>query len=271
MYNVLILGGSGFEGKAIINEMNKSKEFLVNTTFFKSPIPINEHRSFNLDLEDLTNISLLLNTLKPQIIVSCLRGDFNKQLIFHIKIAEYLKEYGGKLYFLSTTNVFDNDLTKSHYEDDLTDSCTDYGQYKIACEKRMIEILKDNVCILRLPQVWGKDSSRMNQLLNSLRNNEKVVVYPNVFFNTNTDIVVARQLCYIIEHNLKGIFHLTSEDVIKQKDFYKELIIGLGFNNASIQENYEEVGCFAILSKRYNEFPRLLRVANKLVIDYLIS
>lgn len=271
MHNVLVLGGSGLVGKAIISEMNKYKEFQIYATNYKSPLPFNQDRIFKLNIEDSVNISSILNTLKPQSVVSCLSGDYNKQLILHSEIAEHLKETDGRLYFFSTTNVFDNDLSKPHDEDDSPNSCTDYGQYKIACEKRMIEILHDNACILRLPQVWGKDSPRMNHLLNSLLNNEKVVVYPKLFYNTNTDILIAKQLCYIIEHKLKGIFHLAAEDVVNHKDFCNELILGLGFNNARIQENFEEEGYLALLSKRHNEFPEWLRLMNKSVINYLIK
>lgn len=271
MNKVLVLGGSGLVGKAIVSEMNKNEEFQVFTTYFESPMPLDQDKSFKLNIEDTTNIISILNILKPQIVISCLRGDYYKQLILHTKIAKHLEEFDGKLYFFSTANVFDNDLSKPHYEDDQTNSRTDYGQYKIACEKRMLEILHDNACILRLPQVWGKDSPRMKHLLNSLLNNEEVVVYPKLYFNTNTDIVIAKQLCYIIEHKLKGIFHLAAKDVVNQKDFYNELIMGLGFNNVSIQENFEEEGCFALLSKRDNELPERLSFTNKSVIGYLID
>ncbi|WP_432409210.1 sugar nucleotide-binding protein [Wukongibacter sp. M2B1] len=271
MNKVLVLGGSGLVGRAIISEINKYKGFQVYATYFESSIKLNQNRSFKLNIEDLDNINCILNTIKPQSIISCLRGDYDKQLILHTKIAEYLKKSDGRLYFCSTTNVFDNDLSKPHYEDDLQNSCTDYGQYKIECEKRTIEILHDNACILRLPQVWGKDSPRMKQLLKLLTNNEKVVIYPKLFFNTNTDIVIAKKILYIIEHKLKGIFHLAAEDVISHKDFCNELIIGLGFNNIRIEENFKEEGYFALLSKRSNEFPEQLRLTNKEVVNSLVN
>lgn len=271
MFKILILGGSGLIGKAVRNEMNKYNQFDNYSTYFHNPIPSNEDRSFKLNMEDEDNISRILNTLKPHIIVSCLRGNFNKQLILHIKIAEYLKKNGGKLYFFSTANVFDNDLSRPHYEDDLPNSHTDYGQYKIECEKKIAEILADNVCILRIPQVFGKSSPRMKDLLQSLHNNKEIVVYPNFFYNTNTDVMIAMQLCYIINNNLNGIFHLASEDVVNYKDFYNELILGLGFKDSIIEENFDEKGYFALLSKKSNVFPEELRITNKSVINYLIS
>ncbi len=158
MTRVLILGGSGFIGKAIMTQMNEYKEFQINATYFKNKISCSCAQYYKLDIDDSDSIQGLLNIVKPQIIISCLRGDFAKQLILHVIIAEYLKQTNGMLYFFSTLNVFDNDLSKPHFEDDVPNSHTDYGQYKIECESRIAEILHENVCILRIPQVWGKTS-----------------------------------------------------------------------------------------------------------------
>lgn len=272
MKRILILGGSGLVGKALINEISEYNEFEVYATYFQNPVLLNKNRGCRLNIEDASSINEILNSIKPHIVISCLRGDFLKQLNLHIETAEYLRENGGKLYFFSTTNVFDNDLKKPHYEDDLPGSCTAYGQFKIECEKTITEILKHNAYILRIPQVWGKDSPRMKLLEELLtNNNNKIVVYPKLFINTNTDIVIAKKAFYIIRNDLRGIFHLASEDIVNYKDFNIELIKGLGFHNANIEENYEEQGCFALLSKRNNEFPEELNVRNKAVIKYLIN
>jgi len=268
MINILVLGASGLVGRAVINEMSKNPEFQVYGTYFRNRAALNQQRSFYLDIENPMNINSILDNIKPEIIVSCLRGDFKNQLSLHIKAAKYLKKNGGRLYLCSTTNVFDNDMSRPHYEDDMMNSCSDYGKYKIECEKRITEILQDNACILRLPQIWGKDSPRMNQLCNISKNNETATVYPNLFCNTNTDITIAKQLSYIIKHNMKGVFHLAAEDVINHKDFCSRLIKGLGYNIRT-QESFEEEGYFALLSNRNNELPVQLRFTNESVINYL--
>ncbi|OOM80135.1 sugar nucleotide-binding protein [Clostridium sp. BL-8] len=271
MSKILILGGSGLIGTAVINEMTQYNQFDVYSTYFQNPILLNQGKGFKLDIQDEDKISSILHNLKPQIIISCLRGNFKKQLILHIKAAEYLRENGGSLYFFSTANVFDNDLSRPHYEDDSPTSKTNYGQYKIECEKKISEILYGDACILRIPQVFGKSSLRMNELLNSLNNNKEITVYPKLYNNTNTDIMIAKQLCYIINSGLKGIFHLGSEDVVNYKNFYEELITELRFRNVIIKENFDEEGYFALLSKRINKFPKQLRLTNKSVIKYLIN
>lgn len=271
MNKILILGGSGLVGKALIGEMNKYNEFEVYATYHKNPAPLNENRNFKLNIEDVNSMNNLLDTVKPQSIISCLRGDFDKQLTLHTSIIEYLRETGGRLYFCSTTNVFDNDFSRPHYEDDIPDSQTDYGKYKIECEKRIMEALHDNACILRLPQVWGKDSPRMKQLIKSIKGNEKVVVYPELFHNTITDVMIARKIVYIMQHDLNGIFHIVSEDTVNYKDFFSKLIKRLGFYNFVLEESFDERGYFALLSKRCDEFPEELRLNNESVINYLAN
>ena len=270
MYKVLILGESGLVGKAVAEELSK-EEYEVYGTYYKNCILPDQNRSFELNINDNESITNILNVSKPQIVISCLRGDFDKQLDLHVKVAEYLKENVGRLYFFSTANVFDNDLSRPHYEDDIPESCTDYGKYKIECERKITEILHDNACILRLPEVWGKVSRRMVELLSLLNGKKEIVAYPKLYHNTNTDVMIARQLCYIIDNNLKGIFHLASDDVVNYRDFYEELASGLGFKNVKIKDDFEEEGCVALLSKRKDDFPQNLRITNNGVIKYLIK
>jgi dTDP-4-dehydrorhamnose reductase len=268
MRRVLIIGGSGLVGKAILKELNK-KEYDVYSTYCNNKITSN-NRSSKLNIGNIENVDYVLNKVRPEIIISCVRGNFDELLCSHIKMAEYLKDNGGRMYFFSTTNVFDNDLSKGKYEYDPTDSCTDYGRYKIKCENKLTEILDDNAYILRLPQVLGKDSPRIRQLLNQVKDNNEIVVYPKLFINTNLDTLIAKQLRYIIEHNLKGIFHLSAEDIMSHKEIYSEIIDKLHLNLVT-KESFDEQGYFALSSNRTNEFPKELRFTNTDVIKLLLS
>ena len=98
MHNVLVLGGSGLIGKAIISEMNKNKEFQIYGTYFENPLQLNQGRNFKLNIEDSANISSILKTVRPHIVISCLRGNYYKQLILKksIRSVVILSWYGEK-------------------------------------------------------------------------------------------------------------------------------------------------------------------------------
>jgi len=268
--NVLILGGSGLVGRALISQMNQFLKYRIFATYYENQFLSENVQHIKFDVKDSECINEILDAVKPQIVISCLRGDFDKQLTLHVMVTKYLKRKGGLLYYFSTTNVFDSNFSEPHYEYDVTNSQTDYGQYKMEYESRMTEILHDQVCILRIPQVWGRFCPRMKELQNSLQTKKEITVYPELFINTNTDIMISRQLCYIIENDLRGIFHLAAEDIIGYRELYVQLIEGLHLYAPVLQNDIREKGYFAILSKRSGEFPKQLRITNQMVINYLI-
>lgn len=273
MQKIVVLGGSGLVGNALIKEMNRDKEFELYGTYAKNPVADGENRYFPLDVEDIRTLYGILDLIKPQIVVSCLRGDFDKQLILHVELAKYLKRVEGRLYFCSTANVFDanEDVNRHHYEEDAPNAASEYGRFKAECEKRIVEILGEKACILRLPQVWGKNSRIMDKVIQAVANKESIEVYPNIFYNTNTDIILAKQIHYIIRQGEKGVFHLAAEDVISHRDFYDQLLLGLGHATGLLRENPEGKGSLALLSRRMDIFPEELRIRNASVVKYLIG
>lgn len=269
MTKVLMMGGSGLVGRAVAAQMSGSGEFEIHATYRNSGDLPGFARWEQLDVGDPENLNRLLRAVKPQIIISCLRGNFADQLSLHDAAAEYLKRCVGTLYYFSTANVFDNDLSRPHAENDIPDSQTEYGQFKIACENKVRAILRENAVILRLPQVWGKASPRMRELKDSLKSGEKITVYPDLQINTNTDTMIAKQLCYIIKNRMTGIFHLAAAGSIGYREFYLRLAEGLGAESPAFEENFEEKGHFSLLPGRSGEFPAALRITNRAVLDYL--
>lgn len=268
MFKVLVLGASGLVGKALIKELDKKYD--VYGTYYSKNLDISSDKAFKLDVSNFNSIKKILETIQPKLVISCLRGDFDKQLKGHKEAAEYLNKTGGKLYFCSTANVFDNDTTKPHYEYDNTDAESDYGKFKIKCEEELKEILGDNLITLRLPMIWGKDSPRLNELLSKIKANKEVEVYSNLYLNNNTDVMLAKQIHYIMENNLRGVFHLATNDIMTQYKFTSKLIKRLGYENVKIKEITlpSEKYYFAIALKR-KELPDELKISNEDIINYL--
>lgn len=94
-------------------------------------------KQYKLDIHQIDNLKEMLLILKPGIVISCLRGEFDQQLRFHETLAMELTNTSSRMYHFSTTNVFDGDFSKPHMETDLPISNSDYGKFKIACENML--------------------------------------------------------------------------------------------------------------------------------------
>jgi dTDP-4-dehydrorhamnose reductase len=225
---ILVLGGSGFIGKSIMKELDSDHEILG--TYYNNPNSEFKEKMFKFDVNDITSVKYILKKSDADIVVSCLRGDYDKQLKFHIEAAKYLKKTSKKMLFCSSANVFDKNPTKAYYEDDPTIAGSEYGIYKETCEKEMKQILEDDLIIARLPMIFGKESPRIKALKKALENDKGVYLYENLYASVNTNERIAKQIRFIIEEEKQGVFHLASEDVINHLEFYKDIVREMGYS-----------------------------------------
>ncbi len=258
-YTILILGASGFLGNAIYKELYpyyntfgtynaNHKQYEKNHHFFQ----------YNIEQDDVYDI---LNSVKPSIIISALRGNFSAQFVAHKHLAEYLLSNNTKLLFLSSANVFDAYSKFPSYETDKTLSNSIYGHFKIKIENMLLRLPKTKVAILRLPMVFGPTSPRIQDITNLIHNNEAIEVFPKLIINATTDSRVTQQIHYIINRNKYGIFHLGSNDLIHHDEFIKDIVNVLGLQDkASFKRVYTTNNdrYLAVLPK-YNVLPKNLQ------------
>ena len=81
MNKILIFGGSGSLGQAIFKELNPF--FDVYCTYYSQKKFKKNKRYFYFDISN--EFDELLNIIKPNLIISSLKGDFNSQITFHEK------------------------------------------------------------------------------------------------------------------------------------------------------------------------------------------
>ncbi|MEH7336379.1 sugar nucleotide-binding protein, partial [Neobacillus drentensis] len=228
MQKILILGASGLVGSALIDELKY--DFDLYGTYSSKLTSLPDDKQFQLEVQQLDKLKNMINSIKPDIVISCLRGEFDWQLEFHRVLARDLHNKNTRVYYFSTTNVFDGDFSRSHIETDLPISESDYGKFKIKCENVLKEALDERVIIIRIPAIWGKDSPRWNLIKESIKNNKVIDVYSNLICNNLLDVLLAKQLRFMIENNLKGIFHLGSTDMMTQVEFFEQIIGKLASN-----------------------------------------
>ncbi len=272
MQKILILGASGLVGRALIDELKYDFDLYGTYSSKLTSLPID--KQFQLEVQHLDKLKIITNSIKPNIVISCLRGEFDRQLEFHKKLAMDLQNKSTRVYYFSTTNVFDGDFSKSHSEIDIPIAESDYGNFKIKCENILKEALDERVIIIRIPAIWGMDSPRWNLIKDSIKNNKVIDVYSNLICNNLLDVLLAKQLRFMIESNLKGIFHLGATDMMSQGEFFEEILSNLvskkDILRYSLYQNKVDTFYFSLISNR-NDIPSSLQSTNQEIISYLLE
>ncbi|MGB5435254.1 MAG: sugar nucleotide-binding protein [Maribacter sp.] len=264
---ILILGGSGFIGNAIYRELRSyfdtygtynasRRSFEDNQQFFK----------FDIEVDD---IFPLLEKVRPQIVISALRGNFASQVQTHQHLVEYVAQNDCRLMFISSANVFDAYSKYPSYEHDKTLSESIYGRLKIKIENMMMRLPTHKTIILRVPMVFGNSSPRIKRIKKHIWNNEPIEVFPNLIMNVTHDDKLTQQIHYLINQDKSGIFHLGSNDLVHHEDFIKEIVTQIGNLSPIYKRVYttNDDRYLAVLAKS-NKLPKNLQTTYQEIIDH---
>ena len=265
--NILILGASGTVGTAVFKQLSCDENIKTIGTYF-STMQENTSSWIHFSVEFPNDICSILKQVRPDIVISSLRGDFDKQLITHENVAKYLMANSGRLIYLSTANVFDGSWDQPHFEDDARIANSDYGQFKIQCEDLLRNRMGNRAILLRLPFVWGINSPRLQDIKAGCENGQ-LGVYTDFFSNHVSDIQIAQTIQWIINEKRDGIFHVGTSDVIGYQCFIEQLIAAMDMKRPEFvfQKN---PGVMAVLSNR-KDMPDELKWNNKKLVRYLCN
>ena len=266
MKRVLIIGGNGFVGSALYKEFNSY--FDTYATFHRDNANLEKNQKFfqyDMELED---ISILLHNLKPSIIISAIRGNFNSQIDAHERIIKWVKSHTSKLIFLSSANVFDTFSNFPSYEYDKTFSESVFGKFKIQIENKLLRLPTYKYVIGRIPMIFGAGSPRIQELKTLHDLKAPIEVFPNVIINTTTISKLTQQLHYIINRNKNGIFHLGSTDLIYHSDLIGQICDELDLDKPIFKQVFDSNHdrYLAVLPKDHL-LPKNLQITTKQVIQ----
>ncbi|MBT8284702.1 MAG: sugar nucleotide-binding protein [Flavobacteriaceae bacterium] len=264
---ILILGGSGFIGNALYKEL--CNYYDTYGTYFSSRNGYKTNQQFfSYDMQE-DDVYQLLENVRPNIVISALRGDFAAQIQAHQHIVEYVSKNNCRIIFLSSANVFDAYSKFPSYENDKTLSESIYGRLKIKIENMLLRLPKKKACILRLPMVFGNTSPRIKEIKQAIWNNEAIEVFPNLVINVTDDDKLSQQVHYLINRNKFGVFHLGSSDLVHHEDFIREVVDRVGSFNPIYKRVFttNEERYLAVLPKDH-PLPKNLRFTYQEVIDH---
>lgn len=262
----MIIGGSGFIGQGLYNELYPYYD--VHCTYCRESSEYDENHKFHQWDVETEPLGFLLNNLKPNIIISAFRGNFEAQISAHHEIITHLLRHECKLLFLSSANVFDAFTNFPSYEYDKTLSMSIYGRFKIKIENALLRLPNEKYNILRIPMIFGAGSPRVEEIKTFHKIEEPVEVFPNVVINATILPKITQQIHYIINQEMEGVFHLGSSDLAHHEDLILDISEKLGLENIKITQVYEsnEDRFLAILPKA-NKLPKHLEITIQEVVD----
>ncbi|CAM4207770.1 sugar nucleotide-binding protein [Gillisia limnaea] len=266
MKKILILGASGFIGNALYKEL--CSYFDTYGTYYSNAKSFSKNQKFfEYDME-LENIEILLENLKPTIIISALRGNFNAQVSTHFSIINHILKNDCKLIFISSANVFDGFTNYPSYEYDKTLSLSIYGRFKIKIENALLRLPNNKYTILRLPMVFGANSPRVLEIKNKIEFGVPLEVFPNVVINATEISKLTQQVHYLINRKKQGVFHLGSNDLTHQHDLITDIAEVLGYKNPLLKQVYDSnYDRFLAVLPKDNLLPKNLQVSIHQVIQ----
>ncbi|UZO79701.1 sugar nucleotide-binding protein [Aquimarina sp. ERC-38] len=266
MKRVLIIGGNGFVGNALYKELNSY--FDTYATYHQDNATLEKnHKFLQYDME-LEDISILLNNVKPSVIISAIRGNFNSQVDAHQRIIQWIKNNTARLIFLSSANVFDTFSNYPSYEFDKTFSESVYGRFKIQIENQLLRLPIYKYVIARIPMIFGSGSPRVQELRRLYDLKVPIEVFPNVIINTTTISKLTQQLHYIVNRSKKGIYHLGSTDLIYHMDLIEQICEELKLEDPIFKQVFDSNHdrYLAVLPKD-NLLPKNLQITSRQVIE----
>ena len=151
MKSILILGGSGFIGNCLYKEL--APYYNTFATYNTAKGYQNNQHFFQYSLEQ-GSLESILKEVKPKLIISALRGDFNVQLEAHDFLINLIRKSDCRILFLSSANVFDSFEHYPSYEYDKTFSESVFGRFKIKIENQLMRLSPGKYVIARLPMVF---------------------------------------------------------------------------------------------------------------------
>lgn len=264
---ILILGGSGFLGHSLYKELRGYFDTYGTYNAARRSFE-NNQQFYAYDLQE-DDVFPLLENIRPDIIISALRGNFTAQLQAHQHLVEYISQNTCKLIFLSSANVFDGYSKFPSYEYDKTLSASIYGHFKIRIENMLMRLPAEKFLILRLPMVFGNSSPRIRDIKRAVWENEAVEVFPKLVMNVTNDDRFTQQVHYLINQDLHGIYHLGSKDLVHHDDFIREVVERIGEFSPILKRVYttNEERYLAVLPK-HNPLPRHLQYSYQDIIDH---
>jgi len=242
----LITGAEGQLGKAL--QICLTDKFnILSTTRQPTQLAENQRNIQKLDITDKENISNVLESFKPDVIINCAAytnvdgSETNKELAHQVNVEGLrnliqLSDINTYLLQISSDYVFDGD-NGPYSEDEHTFPVNYYGKTKLEAEN-ILRGTRRKWAIFRPNVLYSSDlfcnGNFFAWIYKSLLKKDSISVVSDQISNPtfNQQFVKAIFQCIIMD--FEGILHIGSDDYMSRYEFAMEIAMVFGLDSALI-------------------------------------
>ena len=243
--NILLTGGSGLLGKAIIEEAPKHAHLVALVRNINTEVPTSNVDQVVIDFYSDIELDNLFMIHNPEVLihaaaegrVDAVEADHTLGRTVNVDLTKRLAEACARnnvhMVFISSNAVFGNQKTPFN-EADTPKPLNVYGRLKLEAEQIVQNVLPTSL-ILRpiLLYGWPHEGGRDNPAktwIETLRRKEKILVVDDVYSQPLSAYDCARLIWKVCDSKTSGILHVSGLEHITLYEFARQVAIVFGLD-----------------------------------------
>ena len=230
---ILVIGGDGQVGRAILSYLNEQNYRAIGTTRRKNKPDIyfdllNSDYSF---FENI-NISAVIICASITNFAECDRDskvtrDIN--VVGTIRLLQYLANKDIYIIYISSSAVF-NGKSKNLSEYEILSPNTVYGSHKADVENFILQStrLRSNVAIVRPTKIVTLENKLIYESVLSLQNSKSIAMFSDYLLSPISIKYIQTSLFQLLVLKIPGIFHLSGDKDMSYFDLFKKISEAIG-------------------------------------------
>ena len=198
-----------------------------------------------MDIRKWDKVIEVIQKIAPNVVVNCAAFtnvdacESEKILAQKINVegarnlAQVCARFDCKIVHISSDYVFDGkkSVPQPYFEDDEPNPLSFYGKTKADSEKAVIDNIEDFI-IIRTGWLYGEHGSNfVKWIIQKAIRREKIKVLTDQYGSPTWTYRLALQIMRLIEKDVRGIFHVTSEGFCTRVEWAKFILENLKFSS----------------------------------------
>lgn len=247
---VLITGGTGLLGKALIESRNQPYDIVATYVGKYSMSDSDDIRYLKLDIRDQDGHARLFQEFTPDVIIHTAGigspdyAEQHREESWDINVGgarnilSCCEKYDSKLIFISSNGIYDGE--KAPYsEEDPAEPINYYGELKVKTEEMIMDAGIPHAIIRPILMYgWNHPFERSNiatYCLARMRGGEKVSVYEDVFLTPLFSHSCAKAIWKVIEEEKYDVFNIAGAERASIYQMIRKMADIFGLNSELIE------------------------------------